>query len=37
MIERQKSLILEIHHRVKNNLQMVTSLINIQLRRGTDA
>ena len=34
MIEHQKSLILEIHHRVKNNLQMVTSLINIQLRRA---
>lgn len=33
-LERQKSLILEIHHRVKNNLQMVGSLINIRLRRA---
>ncbi|HET7410632.1 MAG TPA: histidine kinase dimerization/phosphoacceptor domain -containing protein, partial [Paracoccaceae bacterium] len=33
-LENQKNLILEIHHRVKNNLQMVTSLINIQLRRA---
>ena len=33
-LEHQKNLILEIHHRVKNNLQMVTSLINIQLRRA---
>lgn len=37
LIEHQKSLILEIHHRVKNNLQMVTSLINIQLRRARTA
>ena len=36
-LERQKNLILEIHHRVKNNLQMVTSLINIQLRRAKSA
>ncbi|MEO1722287.1 MAG: histidine kinase dimerization/phosphoacceptor domain -containing protein [Pseudomonadota bacterium] len=33
LLSAQKSLLLEVHHRVKNNLQMVSSLMNIQIRR----
>lgn len=35
-LAEERALLREVHHRVKNNLQMVASLLNIQARAATD-
>ena len=35
-LQEQKALLREVYHRVKNNLQVVSSLVNLQVARAKD-